>query len=62
MECELIDVHVPFETLRHKMNPLYIRLKTAAKNTLGTLMMVMPMLLSVIALAGLFETLVTPEK
>ena len=43
------------------MKPVFIRLKTAAKNTLGTLMMVMPMLLSVIALAGLFETLVTPE-
>ena len=43
------------------MNPLFNRLKIAAKNTLGTLMMVMPMLFSVIALAGLFETLVTPE-
>jgi len=43
------------------MKPVFIRLKTAAKNTLGTLMMVMPMLLSVIGLMGLFETLVTPE-
>ena len=43
------------------MKPVFIRLKTAAKNTFGTLMMVMPMLLSVIGLMGLFETLVTPE-
>ncbi len=43
------------------MKPVFIRLKTAAKNTLGTLMMVMPMLLSVIGLMGLFKTLVTPE-
>jgi len=43
------------------MKPVFIRLKTAAKNILGTLMMVMPMLLSVIGLMGLFETLVTPE-
>ena len=43
------------------MKSVTIRLKTAAKNTFGTLMMVMPMLLAVIALAGLFQTLVTPE-
>jgi uncharacterized membrane protein YraQ (UPF0718 family) len=43
------------------MKSVFIRLQTAAKNTVGTLMMVMPMLLAVIALAGLFETLVTPE-
>jgi len=43
------------------MKPVFIRLKTAAKNILGTLMMVMPMLLSVIGLMGLFKTLVTPE-
>jgi uncharacterized membrane protein YraQ (UPF0718 family) len=38
-----------------------LRLKTVFVNTFKTLGMVMPMLLSVIALAGLFETLVTPE-
>jgi len=38
-----------------------LRLKTALGNTFKTLMMVMPMLLSVIGLMGLFETLVTPE-
>ncbi len=38
-----------------------MRLKTALGNTFKTLMMVMPMLLSVIGLMGLFETLVTPE-
>ncbi len=43
------------------MKPVLLRLKTAAKNTLRTLIMVMPMLLSVIGLMGLFETLVTPE-
>lgn len=43
------------------MQLLLMRLKTATKNTFGTLMTVMPMLLSVILLAGLFETLVTPE-
>ncbi len=40
---------------------MFLRLKTALVNTFKTLMMVMPMLLSVIGLMGLFETLVTPE-
>ena len=38
-----------------------MRLKTALVNTFKTLTMVMPMLLSVIGLMGLFEALVTPE-
>ena len=38
-----------------------MHLKTAFVNTFKTLTMVMPMLLSVIGLMGLFETLVTPE-
>jgi len=38
-----------------------LRLKTALVNTFKTLTMVMPMLLSVIGLMGLFEALVTPE-
>jgi uncharacterized membrane protein YraQ (UPF0718 family) len=38
-----------------------LRLKTALGNTFKTLMMVLPMLLSVIGLMGLFEALVTPE-
>ena len=38
-----------------------MHLKTALVNTFKTLTMVMPMLLSVIGLMGLFETLVTPE-
>ena len=38
-----------------------MRLKTALVNTFKTLTMVMPMLLSVIGLMGLFEVLVTPE-
>jgi len=43
------------------MQSIFFRLKTAAKNTFGTLIMVIPMLLAVIGLMGLFETLVTPE-
>ena len=47
---------------RSKSNTrMFFRLKTALVNTFKTLMMVMPMLLSVIGLMGLFETLVTPE-
>ena len=43
------------------IDSLFTRLKTAARNTLRTLLMVLPMLLAVIGLMGLFETLVTPE-
>jgi uncharacterized membrane protein YraQ (UPF0718 family) len=43
------------------MKRVFSRLKTASVNTFKTLGMVMPMLLSVIGLMGLFETLVTTE-
>jgi uncharacterized membrane protein YraQ (UPF0718 family) len=43
------------------MKRVFSRLKIASVNTFKTLGMVMPMLLSVIGLMGLFETLVTTE-
>ncbi len=43
------------------MQILSERLKIAVKNTFKTLLMVMPMLLAVIGLMGLFEVLVTPD-
>jgi uncharacterized membrane protein YraQ (UPF0718 family) len=43
------------------MKRVFSRLKIASENTFKTLGIVLPMLLSVIGLMGLFETLVTPE-
>jgi len=43
------------------MKPLSNRLKEASKNTLGSLVVVIPMLIAIIGLVGLFETLITPE-
>ncbi|AKF25043.1 permease [Sulfurovum lithotrophicum] len=38
-----------------------IKLKTALKQTLKTLLMISPMLLAIIGLIGLFKTFITPE-
>lgn len=43
------------------MKSLSNRLKEASKNTLGSLAVVMPMLIAVIGLVGLFETIITPQ-
>lgn len=43
------------------MHTVFARLQTAFKNTFKTLLMVMPMLLAVIGLMGLFEAFVTLE-
>lgn len=43
------------------MKSLSNRLKEASKNTLGSLAVVMPMLIAVIGLVGLFETVITPQ-
>jgi len=43
------------------MKSLSNRLKEASKNTLGSLAVVIPMLIAVIGLVGLFETIITPE-
>ena len=43
------------------MKSLFSRLKEASKNTVGSLAGVMPMLIAVIGLVGLFETIITPQ-
>jgi len=43
------------------MRPFSTRLKEASKNTLRSLFIVIPMLIAVIGLVGLFETIITPE-
>jgi len=43
------------------MKPFSTRLKEASKNTLGSLVVVIPMLIAVIGLVGLFETIITPD-
>jgi len=43
------------------MKPLSNRLKEASKNTLGSLAVVIPMLIAVVGLVGLFETVITPK-
>jgi len=43
------------------MNSLFNRLKETSLNTLKSLDVVMPMLIAIIGLVGLFETIITPQ-
>ena len=43
------------------MKSVSSRLKETLKNTLGSLAVVLPMLIAIIGLVGLFETIITPE-
>ncbi|RLA69135.1 MAG: permease [Epsilonproteobacteria bacterium] len=43
------------------MKSLSNRLKEASKNTLKSLVVVVPMVIAIIGLVGLFETIITPE-
>ena len=44
------------------MENLNTRLKIATRNTLKSLVMIIPMILAVIGLVGLFETFITTQK